>query len=149
MSLVRDLAPQDHDAWWPLWQAYLAFYQTDLPDAVSRTTWQRLVDPDEPVHGALALDGSGQAVGLVHWVFHRSTWSEGDVCYLNDLFVDPSQRGKGLGRDLIAYVNRAAEQRGCAKVYWLTHETNTTAQRLYNAVAERPGFIQYCQLLRR
>ncbi len=110
---------------------------------MTRTTWQRLLDPAEPVHGALAFDEEGRAVGLAHWLFHRSTWSEGNSCYLNDLFVDPGLRGKGVGRALIDHVHADAAARGAPKVYWLTHETNTTAQRLYNAVAERTGFIQY------
>ena len=144
--MIRAVRADDHDAWLPLWQAYLTFYEAELPAQVTRTTWERLLDPAEPVHGALAFDAEGRAVGLVHWLFHRSTWSEGDVCYLNDLFVDGSQRGKGLGRDLIAHVHADAATRGAPEVYWLTHETNLTAQKLYNAVAERPGFIQYRQL---
>ncbi|CAA0113735.1 Uncharacterised protein [Starkeya nomas] len=142
-STIRALAPADHALWLPLWQAYLTFYEAELPDAVSETTWRRLIDPAEPVHGALALDAQGRAVGLAHWLFHRSTWAVGDVCDLNDLFVDAGQRGQGLGRRLIEHVHAAAAAQGAPKVYWLTHETNATAQRLYNAVAERTGFIQY------
>ncbi|QIB34454.1 GNAT family N-acetyltransferase [Ancylobacter pratisalsi] len=144
---IRPLGAEDHAMWLPLWRGYLTFYGAELPETVSATTWARLIDPAEPVHGALALDEAGRAVGLVHWLFHRSTWSEGDVCYLNDLFVADSQRGKGLGAGLIAHVHADATARGAAEVYWLTHETNATAQRLYNAVAERTGFIQYRKLV--
>lgn len=142
---IRALTADDHPQWLPLWQGYLTFYEAALPAIVTETTWQRLLDPAEPVHGALAIDGDGRAVGLVHWLFHRSTWWVGDVCYLNDLFVDPTLRGKGVGRALIAHVYAQATAKGAPKVYWLTHETNTTAQKLYNAVAERTGFIQYRQ----
>lgn len=144
---IRALTPEDHALWLPLWQGYLAFYEAELPAGVTETTWRRLLDPAEPVHGALARDEAGRAVGLVHWLFHRSTWSVGEVCYLNDLFVDGTQRGKGLGRRLIRHVADAAAAKGSPKVYWLTHETNTTAQRLYNGVAERSGFIQYRKTL--
>lgn len=140
---IRGLTAQDHALWLPLWQGYLIFYEASLPEEVTRTTWARLLDPTEPVHGALAFDGDGRAVGLVHWIFHRSTWSVGPACYLNDLYVDPAQRGGGFGRALIGHVTGDARAKGAAKVYWLTHETNTTAQKLYNAVAERTGFIQY------
>ncbi|QFR34356.1 N-acetyltransferase [Ancylobacter sp. TS-1] len=144
---IRALTPPDHAHWLPLWRAYLTFYEASLPDEVTATTWGRLLDPAEPVHGALAFDGEGRAVGLVHWIFHRSTWAVGEVCYLNDLYVDPGQRGGGFGRALIAHVAADARAQGAAKVYWLTHETNATAQRLYNAVAERTGFIQYRKVL--
>lgn len=143
MTDIRALTAEDHALWLPLWQAYLVFYEATLPDEVTATTWQRLLDPAEPVHGALAFDAAGQAVGLVHWLFHRSTWWVGDVCYLNDLYVDASQRGRGLGRRLIDHVAADATAKGSPKVYWLTHETNHTAQRLYNSLAERTGFIQY------
>lgn len=141
--LLRAVTASDYADWLPLWQGYLTFYEASLPDAVTETTWARLLDPAEPVHGALAFDGEGRAVGLVHWIFHRSTWAVGEVCYLNDLYVDPGQRGGGVGRALIEHVTGEARAQGAAKVYWLTHETNVTAQKLYNAVAERTGFIQY------
>lgn len=141
--MIRGLNSDDYEAWLPLWRGYLTFYEADLPDAVTASTWSRLLDDREPVHGALVFDDEGRAVGFVHWLFHRSTWSVGNVCYLNDLFVDGSQRGKGLGRDLIQHVHADATAKGAPKVYWLTHETNTTAQHLYNTLAERTGFIQY------
>ncbi|MCK0207287.1 GNAT family N-acetyltransferase [Starkeya koreensis] len=144
---IRGLTAQDHALWLPLWQGYLTFYEASLPEEVTATTWARLLDPAAPVHGALAFDGEGRSVGLVHWIFHRSTWSVGPACYLNDLFVEPGQRGGGFGRALIAHVTGEARAQGAAKLYWLTHETNATAQRLYNAVAERTGFIQYRKTL--
>ncbi|MFK8252419.1 GNAT family N-acetyltransferase [Ancylobacter terrae] len=143
--MIRPLQPADRAAWESLWKAYQVFYEADLPAAVTETTWRRMLDPAEPVWGALAIR-EGRAVGLVHWLAHRSTWSVGDVCYLNDLYVDPAARGAGVGRALIAHVEADARARGCAELYWLTHETNLTAQRLYNEVAERSGFIQYRKL---
>jgi GNAT superfamily N-acetyltransferase len=92
--------------------------------------------------GALAV-ADGRAVGLAHWLTHRSTWSIADVCYLNDLFVVPDRRGQGIGRALIEHVAAAAAAAGCSQLYWLTHQTNTTAQRLYDGVAERTGFIHF------
>jgi len=141
-ATVRALAPADHDQWLPLWRGYQTFYQADIPAEVSRVTWARMLDPDEPVHGALAVV-AGRAVGLAHWLTHRSTWSSADFCYLNDLFVAPDLRGQGVGRRLIEHVYAAAAAAGCPQVYWLTHETNTTAQALYNTVAVRTGFIHY------
>jgi len=139
---VRDLTPTDHDAWMPLWRAYQTFYKADIPAEVSRVTWTRLLDAAEPMRGALAM-ADGQPVGLAHWLMHRSTWSVADFCYLNDLFVAPGLRGQGIGRMLIEHVYDAAAADGCTQVYWLTHETNATAQRLYDGVANRTGFIHF------
>lgn len=144
MSTVQILpvTAASHEAWYPLWQAYLRFYQTSLPDTVSAVTWQRFLDPAEPTNAALAWV-DGEAMGMVHWIYHRSNWSVENACYLQDLYVDSNQRGLGIGRQLIEHVYAAAAEAGCAKVHWLTHETNATAISLYEQVAERPGFIQF------
>ncbi|HEX7389886.1 MAG TPA: GNAT family N-acetyltransferase [Acidiphilium sp.] len=139
---IRPLRHEDHDAWLPLWRGYQAFYKTDIPAEVSAVTWARLLDPAEPMGGALAWNGDA-AVGMVHHIRHRSCWTAGDYCYLQDLFAAPAVRGKGVGRKLIEHVYAVAARDGCARVYWLTHETNTTAMQLYDRIAERSGFVQY------
>ncbi|MCO7514707.1 GNAT family N-acetyltransferase [Pseudomonas guariconensis] len=143
---LRPVGANDHAAWLPLWQAYLRFYQTSLADEVSNVTWQRILDPNEPTHSALAWV-DGKAVGMVNWIYHRSNWSVENACYLQDLYVDNTQRGQGIGRQLIEHVYATAKAAGCAKVHWLTHETNATAIGLYEQVAERPGFIQFRKAL--
>ncbi len=143
MTTIRALTADDLDAWLPLWDAYLEFYESDLPDEVIATTFARFLDPAVPMHGAIARDDAGRAVGLVHWLEHHATWSTNGYTYLEDLFVDPSVRGGGVGRALIAHVTDAARASGSDKVYWLTAETNATARVLYDRVAERTGFIHY------
>lgn len=145
-SRIRLVSADDHAAWLPLWQAYLRFYKTELPDAVSQSTWQRLLDDSEPTHGALAWDGD-TAVGLVHFIYHRSNWSIENSCYLQDLLVTEQSRGTGVGRQLIEFVYATAKAEGCCKVHWLTHETNATAIQLYERIAERPGYIQFRKAL--
>jgi GNAT superfamily N-acetyltransferase len=139
---IRPVAAEDHAAWLPLWKAYLTFYKTELPDAVTESTWKRFLDSTEPTNAALAWE-DGKAVGMVHFIFHRSNWSINYSCYLQDLLVVPDQRGTGVGRKLIEHVYVAAKQGGADKVHWLTHETNATAIQLYERIAERPGFIQF------
>jgi GNAT superfamily N-acetyltransferase len=137
----------DNAAWLPLWRGYQAFYEVDIPPEVSAVTWARLLDPTEPVAGALAWSGR-EAVGLVHHIRHRSCWTLSNYCYLQDLFVVADRRGLGIGRKLIEHVYAEAEREGCARVYWLTHETNATAMRLYDGIAQRSGFVQYRKHLR-
>lgn len=143
---LRPVRDTDHDAWMPLWRGYQAFYRVDIPAETSAVTWRRLLDPGEPMHAVLAWQG-GRAVGLVHWIYHRACWSTGDYCYLNDLFAEPDVRGTGVGRALIEHVYREAQSAGCSRVYWLTHETNEVAMRLYDRIAERSGFVQYRKAL--
>lgn len=143
---LRPVTPADHAAWLSLWQGYQRFYDTEIATQTSKVTWQRFLDPDEPMHAVLAWQGE-QAVGLVHFIFHRSCWTTGDYCYLQDLFVDDRLRGAGVGRALIEQVYAEARAMGASRVHWLTHEHNTTAMQLYDRIADRSGFVQYRKLL--
>lgn len=146
---IRPVVAADLPAWTPLWDGYNAFYgrkdQTALPDAITRATWSRFLDPDEPVH-ALVAESEGQLLGLAHYLFHRSTIQLGLSCYMQDLFTVAAARGKGVGRALIEAVYARAGDAGAPRVYWQTHETNAAAMRLYDQVAERSGFVVYRKL---
>ncbi len=139
---VRAVQTSDRAAWEPLWQGYLTFYKATLAAEVTDATWRRFFDPLERL-GAFVAERDGRLIGLTHYLLHRSTWAPLCYCYLEDLFVEPSARGGGAGRALIAAVEAAARQAGASRLYWMTHETNETAQKLYDQVAERPGFVQY------
>jgi GNAT superfamily N-acetyltransferase len=140
---IRPLEQSDHADWRRLWTNYLTFYETRLPDEVYAKTWERLFAPDEfEPKGFIALL-DGKAVGLTHYLYHRSGWSLVNNCYLQDLFSAPAARGKGVGAALIEAVRQEAAKAGVTNVYWMTHETNATARRLYDHVARRTGFIEY------
>jgi GNAT superfamily N-acetyltransferase len=143
---LRPATPNDFDVWLRLWRGYQAFYRTDIPHEATLVTWQRLLDDGEPMHVVLA-DVEGAVVGFVHFIEHRSCWTTGNYMYLQDLFTDPGARGTGVGRALIEHVYAAAAARGCSRVHWLTHETNTGAMVLYDRVADRSGFVQYRKVL--
>ncbi len=143
---VRAIAREDFDAWQPLWDGYNTFYGrsgvTALPAEITQTTWERFFDPAEPVY-ALVAEQDGRLLGLVHYLFHRSTTQIQPICYLQDLYTLDIARGKGVGRRLIETVYQKAQEAGSSRVYWQTHETNQTAMRLYDQVAERSGFLVY------
>lgn len=140
--VIRPVTEADFEQWLPLWTGYNTFYERTLPDAVTRKTWARFLNAEEPMH-ALVAEENGKLLGLVHYLFHRATAMVEDTCYLADLFTNAQARGKGVGRKLIEAVYGAAKQAGCSRVYWQTHETNAVAQVLYNQVAQRSGFIVY------
>jgi GNAT superfamily N-acetyltransferase len=142
---IRPVAEGERAAWEPLWQGYLDFYRTTISEEVTALTWSRLHDPAEPM---FVLGGyvGGRLTGIVHYLYHRSCWTAGNYCYLQDLFVAGDARGRGLGRALIEAVYREARAAGASRVYWLTQETNHAARALYDRMAERSGFIQYRKL---
>jgi GNAT superfamily N-acetyltransferase len=148
--IVRPVSRDDFAEWLPLWEGYNRFYgrsgATALPERITRSTWERFFDPAEPVH-ALVAESGGRLVGLVHYLFHRSTIMIEPTCYLQDLFTSEAARGQGVGELLIRAVYDAARSAGLSVVYWHTHETNLSARRLYDRVAANSGFLVYRQRL--
>jgi GNAT superfamily N-acetyltransferase len=150
---VRPIKRTDYDGWRPLWDAYNAFYKragpTALPETVTAAAWERFFDPAEPVF-ALVAEESGRLVGIVHYLYHRSTSRLTGVCYLQDLYTVEDRRGAGIGRRLINAVYDAARAAGSSRVYWRTQRTNTAGRLLYDKVAthdEGAGFIVYSKEL--
>ncbi|GGJ50149.1 GNAT family N-acetyltransferase [Deinococcus roseus] len=143
---IRPVTAQDHQQWLPLWEGYQRFYHADIPAETTALTWSRFLDPTEPMFAALAWK-DGQAIGMVHHIYHRSCWTVADYCYLQDLFVEGDQRGLGVGRKLIEHVYQQAAEAGCSRVHWLTHETNQDARLLYDRIAQKSGFVQYRKML--
>lgn len=139
---VRPLVVADRSAWLPLWAGYLEFYRASLAPDVTETTFARLTGADEDMFGLIA-EQDARAVGIAHCIVHRSTWARGNYVYLNDLFVDPDVRGGGAGRALIEAVYAGADAMDAERVYWLTHESNATARKLYESLAVNDGFLEY------
>jgi GNAT superfamily N-acetyltransferase len=141
---VRRLEARDKAAWLPLFKGYIEFYKSSVADDVIDETFARLLSGKEGFHiGLVAVDATDTPIGLAHVLFHRSTWSKTWYCYLEDLFVRPDIRAKGIGRALIEATYREADARGATRTYWSTQETNYRARGLYDQVATRSPFLQY------
>lgn len=147
---VRAVERADAPAWLRLWEDYNTFYgrtgPTALAPEITQATWARFFDHYEPMH-ALVAERAGELLGLVHFLYHRSTIQLAPVCYLEDLFTLQSARGQGVARALIEAVCARARAAGVKSVYWQTHESNTVAMRLYDKIAARFGFIVYDKAL--
>lgn len=140
---MRPPEESDRSAWRNLWDQYLVFYETELDASVTDALWRRLMDPAHPIQGRVAEVGN-DVVGIVHYYAHSDTWDPRLRCYLQDLFVDPALRGRGVGRGLIEAVVQQARREGWSGVYWHTAEDNDVARRLYDTVTGGPsGFIVY------
>jgi GNAT superfamily N-acetyltransferase len=143
MTAIRPLVPTDETAWRPLWRAYLAFYETDLPEEIYATSFARLVDRAVTDYAGLIAEADGRAIGIVHYIFHRHGWRIEPVCYLRGLCVAPEARGTGTGRALIEAVYAAADAAGAPSVYWLTQAENAPARQLYDRIGRATSFIKY------
>ncbi|MEO8671003.1 MAG: GNAT family N-acetyltransferase [Tahibacter sp.] len=148
--VIRAVRREDLPHWKPLWDGYNAFYgrsgPTALRDDITASTWARFFDAYEPVH-ALVAERDGALLGLAHYLFHRSTIQIAPSCYLQDVYTQIDARGTGVGRALIEAVCARATEAGSPRVYWMTHESNQTAMRLYDALAEKSGFLVYRKML--
>jgi GNAT superfamily N-acetyltransferase len=142
MPDIRNLQTGDRAQWDALWQGYLRFYRQRLPGPVTDATFARLLDERSQPYGLVAVR-DGQLVGFAHYLFHPSTWSQANLCYLEDLFVEPGARGGGVGRALIQAVYAAADSAQASSVYWMTQEFNAEGRALYDTLAHRTSFIRY------
>lgn len=140
---IRPLQAADLAGWQGLWAGYLDFYGTNVSDDVYASTFARLLGCDDHDFNALVAVHDGTLVGLTHYLFHRHCWRIENVCYLQDLYVSPTVRGTGVGRQLIAAVYDAADQNAVQNVYWLTQDSNDTARKLYDRVGQKTNFLKY------
>ena len=145
---IRPVTKNDFNEWLQLWKGYQVFYKAAISDEITKTTFDRFQDAQEPVYCLVIENEEKQLIGLVHYIFHRSTWTIENYCYLQDLFVDPKHRASGLGRKLIEAVYAEAEKNHCSRVYWLTQENNEQARMLYDRITDQTGFIQYRKLFK-
>lgn len=145
--LIRPLLRNDEAEWRGLWRAYLAFYETTLPETVYQTHFERLLGSDPQDYSCLVASLDGRLVGLAHYLFHRHGWRVENVCYLQDLFADPSVRGQGVGWSLIEAVYAVADAAGSPNVYWMTNEANATARKLYDRIGQLTPFLKYQRVL--
>lgn len=137
---IHPFKESDRSEWEALARGYKEFYKTQTTDAEYEAAWQRIIQ-SESTHG-LGIWLNNELVGIAHYIFHTSTWAS-TVCYLQDMFVAPEHRNKGIGLALIKGVREQAKARGASRYYWLTQESNVVARALYEKVAKFGGFIRY------
>ena len=139
---IRAIEEKDKDQWLKLWAGYLEFYKSTISSEQTELTWKRLINNELKMFGFVAESEEG-VIGFTHCLFRPSTWTETDYCYLEDLFVDPSIRGKGVGRALMNKVIELAKEKKSKRVYWTTQEFNKTARVLYDSITPVSEFVQY------
>ncbi|MEM8693712.1 MAG: GNAT family N-acetyltransferase [Pseudomonadota bacterium] len=140
---VRPLLPSDRAQWDVLWRDYLAFYETERPQEIFDTYFERLLGDDPQDFNAMVAAADGRLLGLTHFLFHRHGWRRENVCYLQDLYAVPDARGQGVGRALMEAVYAAADAAGAPAVYWLTQDHNSEARKLYDRIGKLSAFIKY------
>ena len=139
---IRAIEEKDKNQWLKLWAGYLEFYKSTISPEQTELTWKRLINNELKMFGFVAESEEG-IIGFTHCLFRPSTWTETDYCYLEDLFVNPNIRGKGVGRSLMDKVFELAKEKKSKRVYWTTQEFNKTARVLYDSITPVSEFVQY------
>ena len=141
-TLIRMAKTEDELRWRELWAGYVKFYRGEVADDVTAKTWKRILDPASNID-ALVAEKDGQVIGICNYVFHDHTWSKQQICYLQDLFVDPVARGGGAAKKLILACEEKAKEKNAFRIYWQTQEYNAAARSLYDTIVPRSSFIVY------
>lgn len=139
---IRDATAADETLWRGLWQNYLTFYAVDLEPEITTTAWTRMLDPTHLLSIRLAFEGD-ELLGFATHHTHCSTWEIKQDCYLEDLFVADTARGKGVGRALIEDLKSIAISKACGRLYWHTDEGNSRARALYDSLTSSDGHVRY------
>lgn len=139
---VRPVGPADRDAWQRLFTAYGIFYETAFSPQVLDGDWAWLMDDAHEV-SALVAEGDGVLVGFAHLRRLHDTFTAGPSWFLDDLYVDPAHRGRGIARSLIEACETTAHAAGGGTLRWITAADNSTAQRLYDRIATRTSWVTY------
>ncbi len=142
-SRVRDLTVNDEAAWRRLWAGYCSFYKVEMSDEQTNFTWKRMQDPASSIKGLVAENAEGRVVGICNYLLHENTWTMTPVCYLEDLFVEDTVRGGGVGEALISELQDRMQSEGWSRVYWMTKENNYRARGLYDKFVRSDGFVRY------
>lgn len=141
-TTIRMAEAKDEKRWRELWAGYVKFYRSEVAEDVTANTWARILDPTSNIDTLVATH-DGQVIGFCNYVFHDHTWSKKQICYLQDLFVDPNARGGGAAKMLILACEEKAKEKGAFRIYWQTQEYNAAARSLYDTIVPRSSFIVY------
>ena len=140
---VRPLGDKDFFAWLGLFEGYSAFYESELTDQIALQVWSWMIDANNALTGAVAVQDDGVFVGFAHYRTVPRTLSGDHALFLDDLFVAEDSRGQGVGTQLMDFTKTYAREHKLAQVQLLTAADNATAQVLYDQVGTRTDWVTY------
>jgi GNAT superfamily N-acetyltransferase len=141
---VRPAEAQDRPAFLEMWQDFVSLAPDEPGNhSMGEKNWERIMDAATGLQCIVACDGDGTALGFTLFLAFPFTWSRGDACYLQDIFVRAEARGKGVAQAMIEHLRQLGLEAGWFKIFWMTQPDNFAAQRLYDKVARRMDYLRY------
>ena len=145
MDDITIAPPQAGDKadWRRLYEGYATFYKRPMNDDIAERVWSWVTGGSGVLEAFVARDGKGRVVGLAHFRPMPRPLTGTMAGFLDDLFVDPELRGRGIGEKLIEALKGEGRRRGWTIIRWLTADDNYRARFLYDQHATRTGWITY------
>jgi ribosomal protein S18 acetylase RimI-like enzyme len=141
---VRAAEPADRAVFLTMWRDFVALAPGEPGNhSMGELNWERIIDPAHALCCIMAEETAGTPCGFTLFIALPFTWSTGDACYLQDIYVAEENRGKGIARAMIAELRHIGQQAGWFKIFWMTQSDNYAAQRLYDKVAKRMDYLRY------
>ena len=144
---VVPVAEEHRTDWDALYAGYAEFYRSPQTPEMRDRVWSWLHDPGHELEGLIALDGAGRGVGLAHFRPFPRPLLASSGGFLDDLFVAPDWRGRGVGDALVQAVAAEGRRRGWILIRWITGEDNRRARGLYDRIAEKTHWVTYQMML--
>jgi len=142
-ATIRTIETRDEPRWRELWDGYTRFYEREPVEAITRHTWARIMDPASPVFAIVAERPGDGVIGIANYLIHENTSTLTPTCYLQDLYVDPTLRAGGVGKQLLDWLVEEMKRQKWSRLYWATRETNYRARGLYDKFTPHSGFLRY------
>ena len=141
---VRAAIADDREAFLAMWRDFVALAPGEPGNhTMGELNWQRIMNPLHALRCIVAVETGNAPSGFTLFIALPFTWSTGDACYLQDIYVAPESRGKGVAQAMIAELRRIGLEAGWFKIFWMTQADNYPAQRLYDKVAKRMDYLRY------
>jgi len=144
MSLtVSFLQQADRQQWELLYEGYADFYQVPMTEQIKTTVWDWIFNPQQPFHCLIAKDEWGNGLGLMHVHAMMSPLRGCHVGFLNDLYVVPDARGRGVTDQLFKELELLAKAQQWPFVRWNTADNNYRGRGYYDKVSNKTQWLTY------
>jgi len=137
MLVIRKAEPTDAGLMLSLVRALAAYEKQPGEVVATEADFVRDGFGPRPRFEAAIAEWDGAPAGFALWFYNWSTWEGRHGLYLEDLFVQPAFRGKGIGKALLVHCARVAAAQGCGRYQWQVLDWNTPAIRFYEALGAK------------
>jgi GNAT superfamily N-acetyltransferase len=140
--MIREIRLDDKNQWEMLYRGYADFYKVEMNDKILNTVWEWIHDNNHDVCG-LVYEQESKIIGIVHYRKMPSPLRGEYIGFLDDLFVEPNHRKKGVGEKIIREIKEISKRNNWNLVRWITLDDNIKAKSLYKKLSKKTNWEVY------